>query len=146
MCLSSNPIRDEVLLKVAKSDLQNMSDLKTEYSTNIQPCASKKKKEQGLTVDFNKNKNDLCDTAPYLQNMSDFKNCLQKFQEITASKRQDGEDQDRNVGARIYVGKTVKVAPDLAKIELKYYDDIRALRAINCSISALNKIIETCSD
>ena len=146
MCYSSNLARDEMLLKVGKSDLQNMSDFKTEFSTNNQPYASKKKKEQGLTADFNKNKNDLCDTAPYLQNMSDFKKCWQKFQEITASKRQDGEDQDRNVGARIYVGKTVKVAPDLAKIELKYYDDIRALRAINCSISALNKIIETCSD
>lgn len=146
VCLSSNLARDEMLLKVDKSDLQNMSDLKTEFSTNNLPCASKIKKEQGLTEDFNKNKNDLCDTAPYLQNMSDFKDYLQKFQEITASKRQDGEDQDRNVGERIYVGKTVKVAPDLAKIELKYYDDIRALRAINCSISALNKIIETCSD
>lgn len=78
--------------------------------------------------------------------MSDFKDCLQKFQVKTTAKRHDGEAQDRNVGARIYVGKTVKVAPDLAKIELKYYDDILALRAINCSISALNKIIETCSD
>ena len=51
MCLSSNPTRDEMLLKVGKSDLQNMSDLKTEFITNNQPCASKKKKEQGLTAD-----------------------------------------------------------------------------------------------
>lgn len=146
VCLSSDPARDEMLLKVAKSDLQNMSDLKTEFSTNNQPCASKKNKEQVLTTDFNKNKNYLCDIAPYLQSMSDFKDCLQKFKEKTTTKRHDGEAQDRDEEARIYVGKTVKVAPDLAKIELKYYDDIHALRAINCSISALNKIIETCSD
>ena len=78
--------------------------------------------------------------------MSDLQDGFQNLSDNKLAKRQNREAHVDKRGARVYVGKTVKVAPNLAKIELKYYDDIHALQAINCSISALNTIIETCSD
>ena len=46
----------------------------------------------------------------------------------------------------IFVGKTTKKGPNLAKIELKYYDDIHALGAIKRSIEDVNEMLNACLD
>ncbi|MDO4842222.1 MAG: hypothetical protein Q3982_06045 [Phoenicibacter congonensis] len=46
----------------------------------------------------------------------------------------------------IFVGKTTKMGPNLAKIELKYYDDIHALGAIKRSIEDVNEMLNACLD
>lgn len=56
------------------------------------------------------------------------------------------KSQSRITRSLIFVGKTTKIGPNLAKIELKYYDDIHALGAIKRSIEDVNKMLNACLD
>lgn len=44
-----------------------------------------------------------------------------------------------------FLGQTQNLGPKLAKITLKYYDDIRALRSIKSACENLNEILKTCT-
>lgn len=43
---------------------------------------------------------------------------------------------------KLFVGSTTNIGPDLAKIELNYYDDIQALRAISAATDKLNELLK----
>lgn len=45
---------------------------------------------------------------------------------------------------KLFVGKTTNLSEDLAKIELKYYDDIFMLNAINRATTELNNMLNNC--
>lgn len=51
---------------------------------------------------------------------------------------------DFSVKNKLFVGKTTNLSEDLAKIELKYYDDIFMLNAINRATTELNNMLNNC--
>ena len=46
----------------------------------------------------------------------------------------------------IFVAKTTNLGEGLAKIEMKYYDDISTLQAINRATSSLNEMLKVCKN
>ena len=47
---------------------------------------------------------------------------------------------------RAFVAKTTNLGEGLAKIEMKYYDDISTLQAINRATSSLNEMLKVCKN